>query len=121
MHFIVSLYGNILLTYVFIHVQLSRIFYLNVHTCIRIDNIILIYIHTYIHAFHLGTHLTPLTQDIDIIFPNPPIPDLLKPFVDLIPDAINPLKTRKASPRCNSYIHTCIYTYKRTHTYMKMY
>ena len=50
MHCIVSLYGNILHTYVFIHVQLSRIFYLNVHTCIRIDNIILIYLHTYTYS-----------------------------------------------------------------------
>eukprot|EP01036_Dinobryon_divergens_P023719 gene23719-32100_t len=27
-----------------------------------------------------GTHLTPLIQDIDVIFPDPPIPDVLKPF-----------------------------------------
>lgn len=47
-------------------------------------------------VFYEGTHLTPLTQDLDVLLPEPPLPETLRPLLALLPDALNPLKTRKS-------------------------
>lgn len=43
-----------------------------------------------------GTHLTPLTQDIETLLPEPPLPSMFRPLFDALPSNLNPILTRKA-------------------------